>query len=190
MNRNGNSPQHSGSDHWSEPVLSPLLGEGAGVIFDHRGAVDQETLRELLSKAESASIGAGDGVALRKRLFNVLVEGLENVHRHAQGDERSTSFAVLLDHAEGYRLLMGNALPAATAVLLAQRVEVLNQMDEADLREHFLKLLANDGRTDNGGAGLGLITMARKSARPMVAHVLRRDERSAYFALELAVLRG
>jgi Family of unknown function (DUF6272) len=190
VNTNSISSLQSNSGHWSEPVLSRLLAESAGVVFDHRGAVDQETLRDLLNKAETASIGAGDGVALRKRLFNVLVEGLENVHRHAMGHERSTSFAVLLDCSVGYRLLMGNALPVATAVLLVQRVEVLNQMDEADLREHFLKLLANDGRTDNGGAGLGLITMARKSARPMVAHVLRRDERSAYFALELAVLRG
>jgi hypothetical protein len=63
-------------------------------------------------------------------------------------------------------------------------------MDEGDLRVHYMKLLANDGRTERGGAGLGLLTMARKSARPMVARTLPRDDDSAYFALELAVLRA
>lgn len=191
MNANDINGERKDPGHWSEAVLSPLMqGEAAGLVFEHRGPVDPTILQGLLGRAEEASIGAGDAVTLRKRLFNVLVEGLENVHHHTLSDERNTAFAVLLDKSDGYRLIMGNALPVATAALIAQRVEVLNQMDEADIREHFLKLLANDGRTDHGGAGLGLITMARKSTRPMVVHVLPRDERSAYLALELRVLRG
>ncbi|HMC97292.1 MAG TPA: DUF6272 family protein, partial [Flavobacteriales bacterium] len=89
-----------------------------------------------------------------------------------------------------YRLLMGNALPLATAALLTHRVGVLNEMDEVDLREYYRRLLANEARTERGGAGLGLLTMARKCTRPMVARTLPRDSGSAYFALELAVLRS
>ena len=80
--------------------------------------------------------------------------------------------------------------PGWLARLLTHRVGILNEMDEGDLRQHYMKLLANDGRTERGGAGLGLLTMARKSARPMVVRTLPRDGDSAYFALELAVLRA
>ncbi|MBK7384976.1 MAG: hypothetical protein IPI81_16815 [Flavobacteriales bacterium] len=191
MNTSAATTHRTDPGHWSELVLSSLKeGGGRGVVFHHQGPVDPEVLRALLGAAEEASIRAGDGVGMRKRLFNILVEGLENVLRHTTQDKRSTAFAVLLDTDEGYRLLLGNALPVATAALLTQRVAILNEMDEADLREHFLKFLANDARTDQGGAGLGLITMARKSARPMVAHVLPCDEFTAYFALEVAMLRG
>ena len=160
------------------------------MVFEHHGPMEPATLHILLAKAEEASLAAGDGVGLRKRLFNVLVEGLENMQRHAIEPHRESGIAVLVDRGDGYRLLLGNALPVASAALLVHRVGVLNEMEEVDLKEHFLKLLANDGRTDRGGAGLGLITMARKSAKPMLVHSVPKDEHTAYFALEIAVLRS
>ncbi|HRH38915.1 MAG TPA: DUF6272 family protein, partial [Flavobacteriales bacterium] len=132
----------------------------------------------LLGKAEAHSVGTGDPVSLRKRLFNVLVEGLENLNRHVAESDRTSCSALLMDDGRSYRLVLGNAVPLAAAALLMHRVSVLNEMDDVDLKEHFMKLLASDGRTERGGAGLGLITMARKSARPMVSHSVVRDERS------------
>lgn len=185
------APHALGAEHWSAPVAAPLKKEaGSAVVFEHHGPMDHSVVETLLAKAEEASIAARDAVALRKRLFNVLVEGLDNMRLHAGEDHRESAFAVLVDTPAGYRLLMGNALPVATAALLTHRVGILNEMDEADLREHYMRLLSNDSRTERGGAGLGLLTMARKSARPMVARTLPRDGGSAYFALELAVLRA
>ncbi len=172
-------------------IVSPWLDDARGlIVFKHVGIMDPMTIALLLSKAENASLNVADGVAMRKRLINVLVEGLENMHRHTPEGERSSGFALLVDHVDGYRLVLGNAVPVASAALLVHRVEMLNEMEEVDLKEHFLKLLANDGRTERGGAGLGLITMSRKSARPMRVHSIPKDEHTAYFALELAVLRA
>ncbi len=184
-------PNSTGAEHWSAPVSAPLKKEaGSAVVFEHHGPMDHSVVETLLATAEEASLAARDAVGLRKRLFNVLVEGLDNMRLHAGEDHRESAFAVLVDTPAGYRLLMGNALPVATAALLTHRVGILNEMDEMDLREHYMKLLSNDSRTERGGAGLGLLTMARKSARPMVVRTLPRDGGSAYFALELAVLRA
>jgi len=187
---NASTARASGADHWSVAVSASLKEEvGSAVVFEHQGPLDHTVVETLLATAEEASLAARDAVALRKRLFNVLVEGLDNMRLHAGDDHRESAFAMLVDTPSGYRLLMGNALPVATAALLAHRVGILNEMDEADLREYYMKLLSNDARTERGGAGLGLLTMARKSARPMLARTLPRDVGSAYFALELAVLR-
>ena len=181
----------NGSDHWSVPVAGPLKeGVDSAVVFEHQGPLDHGVVESLLAAAERASLEARDAVSLRKRLFNVLVEGLDNMRLHAGEEHCESAFAVLVNTPAGYRLLMGNALPLAMAALLTHRVGILNEMDESDLRQYYMKLLANDGRTERGGAGLGLLTMARKSARPMVARTLPRDGDSAYFALELAVLRA
>lgn len=142
-------------------------------------------LEGLLSLVEQSSLSNGDSVSLRKRLFNVLVEGLENIHVHTPAELAETGFALLVRRDGGYVLFFGNAMPVASATLLAHRVEMLNEMDEADLREHYLKLLANEGRTERGGAGLGLLTLARKSNRPLVVHSLPHGINSTYVALEL-----
>ena len=63
---------------------------------------------------------------------------------------------VVVRAKEGYRMTFGNAMPQAMATLLAHRVEILNDMSGSDLKAHYMQLLANDARTERGGAGLGL----------------------------------
>jgi len=157
------------------------------IIFAYCGQLDRPQLEELLARAEERSLSANDPTPLRKRLYNVLVEGLENVHRHTPPELSESGFALLIREGNSYRIALGNALPLAAAMLLTHRVEILNEMDDADIREHYLKLLANEGRTERGGAGLGLLTMARKTARPMVARTLPRDQASAYVTVELSL---
>ncbi len=174
--------------HWANELALRLTATpGVRVVFEHTGPVDHTRLEALIAQAEAHSLLVKDGVSLRKRLFNVLVEGLENVHHHTPADLAATGFALLVQDPEGYRVMFGNAVPAVSAELLAQRVEILNQMDEADLREYYLKLLANQGRTERGGAGLGLLTMARKSSGPIFLHKGSSDGSTIHVALELSL---
>jgi len=176
------------NEHWANGLVERMHAAVPGeLIFFHQGKIDRSDLDQLLALAEERSIAASDGVILRKRLYNVLVEGLENVQLHTPTELSSTGFALLVRQEDGYRIALGNALPLASALSLTHRVAILNDMDEADLREHYLKLLANEGRTAKGGAGLGLLTMARKCASPIVTHTVSRDPDSAYVALELAL---
>ncbi len=173
--------------HWADELAQRQAVAGA-VVFAQRGSLDHARLEQLVALAEEHSLSARVGVSVRKRLFNVLVEGLENIRHHTPPELAESAFALLVHGPDGYRFLFGNAAPQVAATMLAQRVEILNEMDEADLREHHLKLLANEGRTERGGAGLGLLTMARKSSGPIVAHALPRDSETAYVALELVLV--
>lgn len=178
---------HQSTTPWPAELIRGAAG--ARVLFEHHGAMEHGTVERLLAEAEEASMLAGDPVGLRKRLFNVLVEGLENVHRHTLPEHQHSGFAALVADADGYRLLFANAVPVAMAALLTHRVSILNEMDEDALKAHYLTLLASEGRTERGGAGLGLLTMARKSARPIVVQVRNLDPMHAMVALELRVDR-
>ncbi len=119
--------------------------------------------------------------------MNVLVEALENVHHHSLGSHREAAFALLVRDAKGFRLAFGNAVPLAMAALITHRVGILNEMDEADLKEHYLKLLSNSARSEHGGAGLGLLTMARKSTKPIVVRTTKMCPEAAFLTMELRV---
>jgi hypothetical protein len=174
---------------WPE-VMMTVPAPAASVVFTHTGPVARDGTGAIVAQVEMHSIAMGDGMGLRKRLIGIVLEGLDNIRMHTPAEESGTGFAGLFDEGDGYRLIIGNAMPLATAELLAHRTGILNEMDDTDLREQFMKLLALDARTVNGGAGLGLITMARRCARPMVAHRLPKDDRTVYFALELRVPRN
>ncbi len=144
-----------------------------------------DAVQLLVTAAETASLGSEDGMVQRKRLINVLVEGLENLHHHTLQSHKELAFAMLVRDHRGYHMAFGNAVPLATAALLTHRVAILNEMDEVDLKEHYLRLLSNDSRSDHGGAGLGLLTMARKSLKPILTSTCSLCPVSAFFAMEL-----
>ena len=164
--------------------------DGQVIILAHQGPLTQDGVAELVAIAERHSLDHGDSLATRKRMVGVLLEGLENAYRHVAEELRESVFAVLVCNSERYTIAVGNAMPMVTAALLSHRLSVLNEMDDTDVKEHFLELLSNKDRTNNGGAGLGLLTMARKSLRPLGCVSDRLDAAHVGFAMELSVARA
>lgn len=159
------------------------------MLVHHVGPVDHFVVEDLLARTERICLDDGAPVAVRKRLFNVLVEALENLHHHTQEDHRDSVWACLLRSPDAYHVLVGNPAPLTTATLLEHRLSVINEMDEDDLKQHYMLLLSNEGRTERGGAGLGLLTMARKSQRPIRLTKEAHDPVTALLVMELVVPR-
>lgn len=173
---------------WLEDSLSRCSEDpSCSVVFAFQGRMDHEQVERLVGEAEHYSLANEDGISTRKRMMNVLVEAMENVHHHSLGSHRDAAFALLVRDARGYRLAFGNAVPLAMAALINHRVGILNEMDEADLKEHYLKLLSNSARSEHGGAGLGLLTMARKSTKPIMVRTAKLCPEAAFLTMELRV---
>lgn len=176
------------SHHWLDRAKSRFLVEPSDrLVFEHSGAVHTDLITNMLGVVEAHSHACGDPAILRKRLIHVLVEAVDNMHRHGLGILADASFALLVRNREGYRFTSGNVVPFATAMLLSRRVEILNAMEADDLKEHYLKLLANGSRSSNGGAGLGLLTLARKSMRPIITTSDTLGPFTSFFSFELHV---
>jgi hypothetical protein len=175
-------------DHWSGMVTTTVPADSdAKIVFQYCGDMDHDLAQALIRRAEHRSIEVADNSVVRKRLFSILVECLENVIRHGDEQGRGSAFAMLLRTGDHYRVLVGNAVPVAIAAVVTTRVEILNDMDTDTLKRQHMAVLSNSARTEGGGAGLGLFTMARKSTRPMRAHVLPKDMYWSYLTLELTV---
>lgn len=172
------------SDQWYEFIQGGMAGD---VIFDHSGEVLHEDVERLLVAAEQWSLAKEDPKILRKRLVNVLMEALENLSRHVDPAYRGTILARLTRTSDRYSLVIGNAVPVTMAAVLLNRMEILGKMSPEELRSHNIILLQSEGRTTNGGAGLGLVTMARKCNGRIAAHTTPINEHSALFLLELSV---
>lgn len=174
------------SDHWSE-VLTGRIATTGHVVFTQHGVLERDDIDRALALAEAHCETASVAISVKKRLLNLVIEGLENIRHHASADLAHSAFAVLVHQQDGFRFAFGNAAPQVIIASLSHRVGILNEMDEADLREHLLKLLSNSGRTERGGAGLGLLTMARKCSGPIVVHSFPRDALSGFLAFELVL---
>lgn len=103
-----------------------------------------------------------------KAFFLILVELLQNVSRHNIGSETDTKDGIFMitedEEGDSYWTSVGNVVDKETKELLAERIEELNTMDAMELKKAYKKTLREGAFSDKGGAGLGLIEIARKSS--------------------------
>lgn len=166
------------------------VGEGSAIVFAHIGRLEHEALEKMVRVVDDASCGACDDPLVRRRLVSVVVEGLENLHHHAPERERHSVIALLVANDDDYRFAIGNAMPAVVAARLTAVIDVVNGMAEEDLKAHYRRVLANTERTEKGGAGLGLFTIARKCERPIGVSTASIDGELVFMGLEIRVARS
>lgn len=128
---------------------------------------------------------------IQKRAFYIFVEGIQNVLRHQSSPENISPLynGFLLFQQEGQQIAftMGNIIPGAQEQTIAERLDVLNKMNRDELNEYYKKVLKNEVLSEKGGAGLGLIEIARKSQNLLKYHFAKLDEDYSIFYLQMVV---
>ena len=104
-----------------------------------------------------------------KAFFLILVELLQNVSRHNINNEMKDGIFMITDAGDGYYWTsVGNVVDEPTKALLTERIDSLNGMDAMELKKAYKMTLREGSFSDKGGAGLGLIEIARKSSDKLV----------------------
>ncbi|MEZ4739868.1 MAG: SiaB family protein kinase [Flavobacteriales bacterium] len=134
--------------------------------------------------------------SLRGKLVFVMVEAYQNIIRHraalspelAQGAGRS--MFVLRSGATQHRITAINPVSAADAERLKAALADMNGLDMEQMKQVFLNGLKNEQRSERGGAGLGLIEMARRSGHPLRHGFEALDGANRLFALQVLIGRS
>lgn len=100
-----------------------------------------------------------------KAYFLILVELLQNVSRHNLQSVTKDGIFMITEGEEVYYLTsVGNVVDDTAKNLLMERIDELNGMDAMELKKAYKQTLREGSFSDKGGAGLGLIEIARKSS--------------------------
>ena len=176
-----------------EALQRTLHGRGADavesdVVLSYTGSLDGATSDALLMLAERGVWSAGGSRKEVRRIANVLIECLENVVRHGWVDDRGEThlFLTLERTPLGYQIQAGNLVDLEMAAELRSRLVEVNGMSHEELRRRYVEVLCDGSITARGGAGLGLLSMAKKAQGPLDYQF---DERAGgLFLFTLAVM--
>lgn len=163
------------------------------VILFFSGPVSQgvvegvaELMREKLRLEQ-----AGTGVA--QRVFAILIEQMQNIARHSA--ERCTPDGeVVMAHGQvavgreddgRFYVACGNRVRTADCGGLARRMEEIRSLSGDDLASQYRLLRRAKRPAKSLGAGLGLIDMARKAARPLDFRITALDPDTSFFAMKV-----
>ncbi len=158
------------------------------LLFVYRGLVTTGNSVPLLMLIEKEMENAEYGLIGRKRLFMFVVESLQNVSKHGDQDELTNMSLVAYSKANGgYTVTTGNVISSDQVIDLRRRLEEINRLNPDEIRSVYRQMLGNSALSSTGGAGLGLIEMAKKTGNKLDYDFLELNKKSSYFILSKTV---
>ncbi len=139
-----------------------------GIMLVYRDTITEDTVQQLLEISENRMNHLGEEKKLRKRVFNVLIECLQNVVNHGYDDGDGKQGIILVKREpDAIVIKTGNLILKTDIPTFEERVHEVNQLDPDELREVYNDRLTHAEFSEKGGAGLGLLDMYRKSGHPI-----------------------
>ena len=113
-----------------------------------------------------------------------MIEVFQNIVRHSQNESNFDFFSVRsLD--EGVHIFSSNSVDAPTKKFLNKNLEKINSLSSEELNQLYKEILYNGQVSNKGGAGLGLVQMARKSKNSIQYHFGKIDNNSSIFSYQI-----
>lgn len=133
--------------------------------FDHT----MNTSLLLNSKAELNELGEAFGV--NKKVYNVLVESVENVTRYSShGNENNIKSILLLCKSENtYSIITCNAIQNKDVAPLKERLDTVISSSKEKLKTNYREQILSERISENA-AGLGILDIAIKTDNKIRYH--------------------
>lgn len=157
------------------------------VLIAHIGHFSQDLVNGFSENSEEILLSAGEKKSTIKKVFSILVEGLQNIRFHGEKDPDGKNFGVfiLARNDKQLKILFGSLVNHENSDNLAKRLENLNAIADEDVKEHYMQVLNNGIISVEGNAGLGFITMRLKSGTRLAYNFYPVAEELNLFTVEV-----
>jgi hypothetical protein len=168
------------------------------IIFVYQGEVTADLVSSILHMMENKLDGDGEDKKIKKKVFNVMVECLQNVYHHldsmevtanAEDVDDRTALLMIGKEETDYYVITGNHILNDRVENLKSRLERVNNCSKLELKALYQEILANEPMSEKGTAGLGMIDIARKSGQKLGFDFHPVNDTYSFFSLEAKIAR-
>jgi len=166
----------------------------------YEGEITHQITKAFTSLTENKMDSYSEDASMKRKVFHVMVECLQNLSKHAEdykvlnGKGYSGEGIFIIgrtgDCNEDYHILTGNIIQTAKVPEMEAFLKRINQLDKNGLKELFKKQMREGSLTEKGGAGLGLIDIARKTGSKLEYSFIRIDETNSFYTLRTKIIRN
>lgn len=165
--------------------------QSKNVLLSYKGSVNHDLLDCLLQLTEEKLSGHEKKRTLKKKVYTIVVEVLQNIYHHfdasaLNADFDSISF-VIGKSDEGYNIIAGNYASELTIAVLRSKIDEINTLSPSELKQRYIDQLECEGFTDKGGASLGILYIARKSGEKIEYDIMQEGMDVPFFSLKIKV---
>jgi hypothetical protein len=165
------------------------------IILFYKGNVDSDVINHILDTVEDKMETMNEQSRLRKKVYNVLVESLQNLYHHVDKvpvdyeDQSADRFGILavkrIDN--GFKIITGNFVHTDNVEKLEEKIKRINRSSHEEIKELYKFILNHQRISAKGGGGLGLVDIARKTGNKLEYSFRKYNDKYSFFYLDILV---
>jgi hypothetical protein len=168
---------------------------GGDVLMAFKGSISSELISNVLEVVESRMDEYSESSKIRKKVYNVLVESLQNLYHHIEvlPEEMQKSFddkfgiLVVSRLDDRYKITTGNFIGQEKVDVLRNKIDKINSMSRDELKDMYKFILNHQRLSEKGGGGLGLVDIARKTGNRLDYTFEKYDDSYYFFNLDVFI---
>ncbi len=137
----------------------------SSIVFSYIGDLVEGLTFTISNKMEEKLMEMSVRKPIVKKLFSIVIEGLQNIRLHGEHDDEGQKLAAFIcwHNQDKYFISFSNLMDQGDKEKINSIVSSINEKEKMELKQHYISVMNNGIMSKAGGAGLGLITMAMKS---------------------------
>ncbi len=164
------------------------------VVINHKGHVNLDIIDDILHHLKTFLQSRLSDKVIIKRVYSLSVECLDNILKHSDLDDEEHVLVkdypprfIVEKIAESFLIHTGNIIHNENIKSVAGKIEKLNSLDKDGIISLYKESLSNAEISEKGGAGLGLIVMAKTTGQKIKYDFEKINNKFSYFAMQLNI---
>ncbi len=163
-------------------------------VLDKSGIFSQEDINSILKELKDKLDTLLSDPTVNRRVYSAAVECLDNVLKHSE-EKISNDYSnkqkdypsrfQLDDTGHSIVIYAGNKILNKNISSLMKQLEALNDLKPSNLNSLYKKKLLTAEISERGGAGLGLIIIAKIPGKKITYDFEKINNKFSYFSLKL-----
>ena len=163
--------------------------EKMGLTMVYEGKIDQEVIKLIAKSVEKKMNEENENLKTQRVIFHVIIELLQNSSKYSDDEIKGKGIIIVGKAPEKYYVSSGNVVKNEKIASLTALIDSVNKMNVDEIQKLYETEISNRQYNDQGGAGLGLIDIARKSKQKLQYNFETLNNAISFFLVTATVLK-
>ncbi len=169
-------------------IYDEMIENGFSLVY--LGEFSHQITKMFTSMAESDMEKQSEEKSVQRKVYHVMVETLQNMNKHSDEVEDGnigSGLFIIGKKDEIYYIITSNVVRKEHKDSLESLLIEVNSASKDELKEMYKTQIKEGKLSSKGGAGLGLIDIARKTEEKLSYQFLQLDDEKFFFILKVEI---
>jgi len=161
------------------------------IIQTYNGNLTFDIIEEILQSSKGKLDQMDLELVIKKRVYTILVECLENTYKHnvyITNKHKHSQVELVLEQKNGNLIVsVSNYVNKENLGAITQKIDKVNSLDLSGLNQLYRASISKARISEKGGAGLGIIEIARNSRQKINYKIIRENGSAIHFNLQVNI---